>query len=360
MDQTFQPKESNRSPAGAQQRFGWGIDDIVIIPLAAMAFVTWRALRRVLIILIDIIDFLFPILLQVMRFPLFTLRIVGDGLAVLLKGVVRFLPVGNIRRSAWREFVSRHWAWLRQKISYRAFEEAVHHAFENGMAWVFRTCKTLSPRAALLVLIGAVLWFPISFAVATLMHAVLFAKALTLPAWMQLLHPVATIIAKSKLLVLPVYPAAWPPAKQHPVVQALIRWWNWVVAHYFVRKAGYRYRQIESMAAALAERWRGSAAGGGLRRSGNTMLDGINKALAAAVQAIRTGMDRLVDILIKVPLLGRIVQHYSAHYDRVNREPAEKLSQKMRGFVERWSVKFTAEYYETKAQQDAAKIAGGA
>ena len=32
------------------------------------------------------------------------------------------------------------------------------------------------------------------------------------PSWIQLLHPVATVIAKSKLLVLPAYPAAWPQA----------------------------------------------------------------------------------------------------------------------------------------------------
>ena len=217
----------SRSPAGrTDEGFRVGIDDLVIVPLVAVAFAIWRILRRTFFILVDLVDFLFPILLQVMRFPLFTLRILGDGIAALLKGIVRFLPVGGDRRAAWREFVSRHWAWLRQKISYKAFEEAVHHAFEKGMAWVFKTCHALSPRAALWVLIGAVLWLPISFGVATFMHAVLIAKALSLPAWMQLLHPVATVIAKTKLLVLPVYPAAWPQAKQHPLMQALIRFWQ--------------------------------------------------------------------------------------------------------------------------------------
>jgi hypothetical protein len=145
--------------------FRVGVDDLVIVPLVVVAFTVWRVLRRTFFILIDIVDFTFPILLQLMRFPLFTLRIAGDGIAALLKGVVRFLPVGGERRAAWREFVSRHWAWLRQKVSYKAFEEAVHHAFEIGMAWVFRTCRTLTPRAALLVLLGAILWLPISFAV---------------------------------------------------------------------------------------------------------------------------------------------------------------------------------------------------
>ena len=208
------------------------MDDIVIVPLVVVAFAVWRFLRRMFFILIDIIDLLFPILLQVMRFPLFTLRIIGDGLAALLKFIVRFLPVGGDRRAAWREAVSQYWAWLRSKFSYKAFEEWLHHIFEDGMAWVFKTCRAMTPRTALLVLIGAVLWLPISFGIATLMHAVLIAKALSLPAWMQLLHPVATVIAKTKLLVLPVYPAAWPQAKQHPAMQALIRFWNYLAAHY--------------------------------------------------------------------------------------------------------------------------------
>src|SRR6266700_3917702 len=89
------------------------------------------------------------------------------------------------------------------------------------MAWVFRKCRRLTPTGALLVLALAVLWLPISFGTATALHATLIAQATSLPAWMQLLHPFATLIAKSKLLVLPVYPAAWPQAKQHPVVAGL-------------------------------------------------------------------------------------------------------------------------------------------
>jgi hypothetical protein len=202
------------------ERFPVGAEDVVILPMAAIALVVEYLARSVWTALKQILDFLFPILLQLMRFPLFTLRILGDGTAALLKGIARILPIGGERRAAWREFVSQHWAWLREKISYKAFEEAVHHLFESGMAWVFRKCRTLTPSAALLVILGAVLWLPISFGVATLLHAVLIAKATSLPAWMQLLHPVATIIAKTKLLVLPVYPAAWPQAKQHPSVQA--------------------------------------------------------------------------------------------------------------------------------------------
>ena len=165
------PRQACGACVGSQDRelgrsaddFRVGVDDIVIVPLVAVRSPSGASCGALFFILIDIVDFLFPILLQVMRFPLFTLRILGDGIAALLKGIVRFLPVGGDRRAAWRESVSRHWAWLRQKFSYKAFEEWLHHAFEDGMAWVFKTCRALSPRTALLVLIGAVLWLPISF-----------------------------------------------------------------------------------------------------------------------------------------------------------------------------------------------------
>ena len=77
---------------------------------------------------------------------------------------------------------------------------------------------------------GAALWLPVSFVIATVLHGVLIAKATVWPAWTQLLHPVATLIAKSKLLVLPAYPAAWPQAKQHSLVQASFRVYEYLAA----------------------------------------------------------------------------------------------------------------------------------
>src|SRR5262249_30660405 len=147
-----------------------------------------------------------------------TYRPVGrrrDG--VFLEGVLQCLPVSRAKRDAWRARVRQQWIWFRRNISYRAFEQALHHAFEAGMAWVFRKCRRLTPSGALLVITVALLWLPVSFGTATALHATLIARAKSLPAWMQLLHPFATFIAKSKLLVLPVYPAAWPQAKQHPI-----------------------------------------------------------------------------------------------------------------------------------------------
>ena len=343
-----------------RERFSAGIDDLVIVPLVAVAFAIARLLRAMLNLLIHIVDWLFPILLQIMRFPLFTLRILGDGIAALLKGIVRILPVGGARRAAWRDAVSAYWTWLRGKISYKAFEEWLHHAFEAGMAWVFRTCKALTPGAALLVLAGAVLWLPISFAVATGMHAILFAKALVWPAWLQLLHPVATVIAKSKLLVLPVYPAAWPRAKEHPVVQTAIRFWNYLGALYLVRKTAHRYRQAERAAAELSAALRRTAGAVGLSKLCNALLAAFNNAAAWVGRSMQIAATRGVALLSQAPLLGGVVQRYATHYEQANRAPSARLSERVSGFYARWSVKFTAAYYEAKEREDAVKSPAGA
>ena len=328
--------------------FGTGITDVIILPLVATALATKALLKFALSILIHILDYAFPILLQVARFPLFTARIVGDGLAALLKGLVRCLPVGSGKRDAWRESVSRYWALLRRKISYKVFEESVHHAFEGGMAWVFRTCRTLTPRDALLVIAGAVLWLPISFGIATALHVGLVAYATSLPPWMQLLHPLATIIAKSKLLVLPVYPAAWPQAKKHPIVQAIFRFYRYLATHYFMRKTGHRYRQMERAIAEMRDALARSAFRIGLGKLASQLF-AVCAAVAGWIGTVsRALMIGLIHGLSRLPLIGPIVKSYEAHYDGADPQNVEKLSEKIRGFFGRWSIKFSAEYYEAK------------
>jgi hypothetical protein len=340
-----------RSRPGAYGSFHVGVEDIVILPLVAVAVVVKVLLRALLTILIEIIDWLFPILLQVMRFPLFTIRILGDGIAALLKGVMRFLPIGDVRRQVWREFISRNWAWYRQRFNYRAFEEWLHHAFEDGMAWVFRKCQSLTPPAALLVIVGAVLWLPISFGVATLMHAVLVAKAASLPAWMQLLHPVATVIAKSKLLVLPAYPAAWPQAKQHPVVQAVITSWRHLTTLYLMRKIGYRYRQTEAATAEAAQVSGFAASAIGTRQLLALPLAALNATAAAIGRGLRALAAGTVAMLSALPLFSGVVQRYKEHYEEVSRQPSAPFSDKVSDFFARWSIKFSPEYYEAKERE---------
>jgi hypothetical protein len=334
-------------------------DDLVILPLVVIAFASKALLQWVLRILIRILDYAFPLLLQLVRFPLFTLRILGDATVALLTGVIAYLPATTGTRDAWRMFLGRQWSRLRQIMSYRAFEEALHHAFEGGMAWVFRKCRTMTPRSALLTIIAALLWLPLSFGIATAMHAILIAEATSLPAWMQLLHPVATLIAKSKLLVLPVYPAAWPRAKEHPFVQATFRVYRYVRRLRVVRKARYRYWQTERTATAIDHAIEQTATRAGLV----DLLTDVRRELGDAATRLRQGLrailGRTVAVLSEAPLIGPLVRSYSTHYGSVNSAGAEKLSAKMGGLLARWSVNLSAEYYEAKERTDAAQRQGG-
>lgn len=355
--------QSGAHPPATAQIYA-GLEDLIIFPLAAVAVAARRLGRATLSALVHILDWAFPILLQVARFPLFTVRMIGDGVTAALKGVVRFLPVSGAARDAWRQRVSQSWAWLRQRFSYKAFEEAVHHAFEAGMAWVFRTCKALTPGGALLVIAGAVLWLPTSFVIATGMHAVLIAKAAAWPAWMQLLHPVATVIAKSKLLVLPAYPAAWPQARQHLIVQASFRFYQYLAARYLMQKIGHRYRQTERAATNTAIALRRSAHRLGLRQRFGRLRNRFGALAARIGKAVRTAAIRTLHGLSALPLIGTVIRRYETHYDEAaDQESRQRLSERVRGFFERWSIKFSAEYYDAKdaeakdAEAKAAKAA---
>jgi hypothetical protein len=357
-------KPGGYTSATAQVRFGAGIEDAIILPLVLIALAAKNLFQATLSILIHVLDYAFPILLQLVRFPLFTVRIIGDGVTTLLECVVGWLPVSGTTREEWRELVSRRWSWLRQKISYKVFEEAVHHAFEGGMAWVFRTCRTLTPAGALLVIAGAVLWLPVSFGAATAMHAVLIAKAASLPPWMQLLHPLATIIAKSKLLVLPAYPAAWPQAKKHPFVQATFRFYRYFITLHLMQKAGYRYRQTERALAGTTVVLGRAASLVGLSYLSRSLFAGFNVLATGIGKASRAAMTRTLEGVSRLPLIGSILRSisksYSAHYDGAGPPHAERFSERVRGFFGRWSIKVSADYYEAKEKAEAARARTGA
>jgi len=299
------------NPAWTEQsRFRGSLDDVIIIPLVSITLAANKLLRLVVSILIQLFDYAFPLAMQIIWLPLFAAKLLGDVIVIFIYGSLRLLPLSETERHKWRRSIRRNWSWFRRNISYRAFEQAIHDAFENGMAWVFRKCRHLTPNTALLVILGAVLWLPISFGAATAMHAVLFAKVTSWPAWTQLLHPLATVIAKSKLLVLPVYPAAWPHAKKHPFVQLVFKGYETLKGTYAIKKVGFRYRQAEIAGIAAIERLEQIA------------------GLTSAVRWLRK---------------AHVAEHLGV----------EKPTQELRSFFERWSIKFSAEYYEAKERQAA-------
>jgi hypothetical protein len=290
--------------------FRAALDDVIIIPLVFVALAANKILRFILSILMRLLDYAFPLAMQLVWLPLFAAKVLGNGIVAVINGALRFLPLSKTKRRKWSAAIRRSWSCFRRKISYRAFEHAVHIAFESGMAWVFRKCRHLTPNTALLVILGAVLWLPISLGAATAMHAVLFAKVISWPAWMQLLHPLATVIAKSKLLVLPVYPAAWPQAKKHPFIQVVFKSYKVIKSLYLFKKVGFRYWQ-----AGIA----GTAAADSLERIAG---------LTSAVRWLRKA-------------------HVAKHFG------VEKPTQELRSLFSRWSIKFSAEYYEVKERQAA-------
>ena len=326
-----------------------GVEDLAIVPLVVIALAISKLLKAVFSILIYVLDYAFPILLQLMRIPLLATRLLGDGIELVLEGVVHCLPMSRAKREAWRARVRQQWIWFRHNISYQAFEHALHHAFEAGMAWVFRKCRRLTPSGALLVIAFALLWLPVSFGTATALHATLIARAKSLPAWMQLLHAFATLLAKSKLLVLPVYPAAWPQAKQHPIVQRFFQFCNFCMNLDILQKVRYRYQQTERGAAVVANSMGRAAVRTGLADWLKAMRAPVTDMLTWIRKPWPAVMLRLLETFSGAPLVSPIMDRYFARYGSVySTRPTEQV----RGLFERWSIKFSADYYEKKDRQE--------
>jgi hypothetical protein len=80
----------------------------------------------------------------------------------------------------------------------------------------------------------------------------------------------------------------------------------------------------------------------------------VNAAGAAVGRGLRVVAVGVLDLLARIPLFGPIVTRYREHYDAATRSPATLLSDRVSGFFARWSIKFTAEYYEAKDREAAA------
>jgi len=236
-----------RTTAAGRGRFPAGPDDAIILPLVLLGWLVWAVCQAALTVLVFAFELVFAVIVRLIAWTLSVAIAAGDGMVWLTKHLAVLPPVR-------RDQVDRRWSVLRHRIAPAAVGATAQRALPDVIAWVFRRCGALSPGAALLVIAGALSWLPLSAGISLAMHAVLLAKAASLPAWAQLLHPVATVIAKSKVLVLPVYPAAWPQARKHTWVQPALRCMERFAALACVRKTAHRYRQTR---AALA--WREAA-----------------------------------------------------------------------------------------------------
>src|SRR5262249_25934611 len=165
-----------------------------------------------------------------------------------------------------------------------------------------------------------------------------------------LLHPFATLLAKSKLLVLPVYPAAWPQAKQHPIVQRFFQFCRYFMSLDVIQKVRYRYQQTERGAAVVAASVGRAAAHIGLADWFSAMRVPLTDMLAWIREPWPDVMLRLLETFSGAPLIGPIVNRYFARYESVY---STRPSEQVRGLFERWSIKFSADYYEAKDRVEA-------
>ena len=132
----------------------------------------------------------------------------------------------------------------------------------------------------------------------------------------------------------------------------MIGFWRYFTTLHFVRKSRYRYRKLEGAVAEAVEASRSIASSIGLRSLFDLLLAALDSAAAAISHGLRNIAAILVALLASIPLLGTIVRRYADHYDKANQGPAELLSERMSGFYSRWSIKFSAEYYEAREREE--------
>ncbi len=133
--------------------------------------------------------------------------------------------------------------------------------------------------------------------------------------------------------------------------------WRFVASLAVVRKAIGRFGQIEEAAARGATR---AATALGLIRFWRGLSAAIDGGAARTGAAIRGMLRPVAARLSKVPVLGSVLRTYAAHYDRAGQAPRQRLSQKVRAFLDRWEMKFMPAYYEAKEKEKAAAERGAA
>ena len=91
--------------SGVENGYRAGVEDAVIIPLVAAALMVKAILRAVLWVLMRILDLAFPLLMQLIRFPLFTLRVLGDGIIAAVQRMLTWIPMAQEKRRYWYELI---------------------------------------------------------------------------------------------------------------------------------------------------------------------------------------------------------------------------------------------------------------
>ena len=81
------------NPAWTEEsRFRGALDDVIIIPLVFVVLAAKKLLRLILSILIRLLDYAFPLAVQIVWLPLFAIRVLGNVIVAVINGALRFFP----------------------------------------------------------------------------------------------------------------------------------------------------------------------------------------------------------------------------------------------------------------------------
>ena len=67
-----------------------GVDDAIIVPLVLATLAVNRLVRLLTSMIVQILDYAFPLAMQLIWLPLLVARIIGDGIAAVLRGCLLY------------------------------------------------------------------------------------------------------------------------------------------------------------------------------------------------------------------------------------------------------------------------------
>src|SRR6201997_2221185 len=84
------------------RRFRGSLDDVIIIPLVVAALAANKILRFILSILMRLLDYAFPLAMQIVWLPLLAARALGNVIVTGISGALRHVPLSETSRRRWR------------------------------------------------------------------------------------------------------------------------------------------------------------------------------------------------------------------------------------------------------------------
>src|SRR5258708_29857315 len=93
-----------------ESRFRGALDDVIIIPTVFVTLAANKILRFVLSILMRLLDYAFPLAMQIVWLPLFAAKVLVNVIVTVINDDLRFLPLSQTKRRQSSISVLRKWS----------------------------------------------------------------------------------------------------------------------------------------------------------------------------------------------------------------------------------------------------------